>query len=157
MKKINNTLTVAAFIAMIASSVSFNSYAHKGGDEMPQEHQGSHHKPFSVGAKLKQLNRLVDLSDEQKQQIKAIFIQSKAEMKTHQASKKDFKEQLSSLMAAAVFDEQAFLNLHHQYHEQFTAGALTRAKTRHKVLQVLTAEQREIVQKMKHRAKKLTH
>lgn len=110
-------------------------------------------KKHPMMRQFKKMAKHLALTDEQKTQVKAIFEQTKQSSKEHRAAMKDFKEQVKSLMAAPVFDEKAFTELHSQYQTNFTEMALQKAKSKHAIMQVLTAEQREKYMKFskKHR------
>lgn len=93
--------------------------------------------------KLRKMVKHLQLSEEQRIEVKAIFVQAKDNAKEHRTSMKDFKEQVKSLMAAPVFDEKAFTDIHSQYQTNFAEMALLKAKHKHAIFQILTLEQRE--------------
>lgn len=85
--------------------------------------------------------KFLSLSKEQKVKIKAIKATTKAQHETLRASMKEFKIAERNLLQAKVFDEKAFNTLHSSYQATFTQLALTRAKSKHAIFNVLTTEQ----------------
>ncbi|GAA6204795.1 Spy/CpxP family protein refolding chaperone [Thalassotalea sp. SU-HH00458] len=110
-------------------------------------------KKHPMMRQFKKMAKHLALTDEQKTQVKAIFEQTKLKAKEQKETMKGFKEQVKSLMSAPTFDEKAFIELHSQYQTSFTEMALQKAKSKHAIMQVLTAEQREKFMKFnrKHR------
>jgi len=92
---------------------------------------------------FKKMARHLELTLEQKTSIKAIFKELKSERVAIQESMVGFRQQVKSLMDSAAFDDQAFSELHSQYQTQFAGAALFKAKSKHAMMQILTAEQRE--------------
>jgi len=99
---------------------------------------------------LKKMAKKLELSQSQKQQVKSIVQQAKIENSELKVTMLAFKEKNKVLMLAESFDEQAFLLLHQEYQSSMTDVALTKAKTRHAILSVLTTEQKTKWLSMKH-------
>lgn len=91
----------------------------------------------------KRMVKKLALSEQQQVQIEALKTQAKEQHETLRDSMKKFKTEERALLQAAVFDEQAYTALHTAYQSTFAQRALTRAKTRHAIFNVLTTEQQE--------------
>ena len=104
------------------------------------------------------MTKALSLSDQQQAQIKAIKQANKTENEALKGSMKAFKMAEKSLIQAKVFDEQAYLALRNHYQQTFAQIALSKAKTKHAVFNVLTPEQQEkwmkIMKKRKKKSKK---
>lgn len=92
---------------------------------------------------LKMMKKKLDLTDEQVDKIKLIKEQSKAEVLTLKEQFKQFKDNAKALNSNPIFDEKAFNDIYSQYQETFAQLALQKAKTKHAIFHVLTAEQQE--------------
>jgi Spy/CpxP family protein refolding chaperone len=110
-------------------------------------------KKHPMMRQFKKMAKHLQLSDEQKVQVKAIFEQAKMSSKAQRESMKGFKEQVKSLMGSSTFDDKAFNELYAKYQTKFTEMALLKAKNKHAILQVLSSEQREKFMKFKMRSK----
>ncbi len=135
-KKIVLALSASALLLGSTVSLANESADSKRGGYSKMEHQ---HK--SPRHKLKMMAKVLDLTQEQQTQIRALFTENKQLAKTNRASMKQFKEQVKLLIEAEVFDEAAFMQLHQENQTQFISEALMRAKTKHAVFNILTAEQ----------------
>ena len=111
-----------------------------------------HHKSI-----LKKMARHLDLSQDQKQQIKTLMLTAKQERQTNKATLESFHKQVQVLMQAPEFDEQAYISLREQYRASFDQMALAKVKNRHAIAQVLTPEQREKWQAVKEKRKLKRH
>lgn len=100
---------------------------------------------------LKKMAKKLELSQSQKEQIKLIVQQTKAQSSELKLTMQTFKGKNKALMLEETFDEQAFLLLHQEYQSSLTDISLVKAKTRHAILQVLTAEQKAKWLSMKHK------
>ncbi len=90
-----------------------------------------------------QLVKQLELSDEQKMQIKDIIKQAKSEHPTqdHKADKKEHKEKSLALLTAESFDEAKAITLIESRQEKMKQMQLARLKLQHQVFQVLTPQQ----------------
>ncbi|MFD2165543.1 Spy/CpxP family protein refolding chaperone [Thalassotalea euphylliae] len=104
---------------------------------------GVRHDKHHSAKKMRFMARYLDLSEEQKTQIKAIKEDSKAEGEAVREQVKNFREQVQALKDSPVFDEAAFTALYSQYQDTFAQAALIKAKTRHAMYYVLTEEQQQ--------------
>ncbi len=107
----------------------------------------SHYK--SSKHMMKRMIKTLSLSEQQQVQIKAIKTQAKEQSKTLRETMKQFKEEEKLLLQAATFDESAYTALQTSYQPTFAQIALTRAKTKHAIFNVLTTEQQEKWQQVK--------
>ena len=123
--------------AMFGSGMSFE-----------QGESGGHFKKI-MGRKFKRMAKYLELTDEQKEQMKTIRQEAKEEGANHKAALKEFREQAKELTLADNFDESAFTALQAQYQSNFQRLGLLRAKTKHAMMQVLTAEQQAKWQEFK--------
>jgi len=151
MKTTKLTLTLLATLLVSLSSISPITYA------QPNDGNGASFSVFGSpfgfekGHNLKRLAKHLDLSAEQRQQMKVIKEQSKlTNMAIHQELKA-FKAEVKPLIMAETFDESAFTALQSQYQSAFAQMALQKAKTRHQIFQLLTDEQKEKMQAMRAR------
>jgi periplasmic protein CpxP/Spy len=111
-------------------------------------------KKHPMMRQYKKMVKHLQLSEDQKVKVKAIFEQAKVSSHAQRESMKGFKVQVKSLMEAPVFDDKAFNELHSQYQTKFSEMALLKAKNKHAILQVLTAEQREKFMKFNMKSKR---
>lgn len=104
----------------------------------------------------KRMIKKLELSEQQQVQIQALKTQAKEQHELLRDSMKAFKAEEKALLQANVFDEQAYIALHSAYQSIFAQRALTKAKTRHAIFNVLTAEQQvKWLSIMEHRKEKL--
>lgn len=97
----------------------------------------NHHKSSSFKKYFKRLN----LTDEQKGQLKIIQAESKAERKLYKDDEKAYKASRKLLLENDALNEEALTDLHAQYQSTFAAIELARTKKMFAVKQVLTEEQ----------------
>jgi Spy/CpxP family protein refolding chaperone len=90
---------------------------------------------------LHRLAKKLDLTSEQRNEIKAIYVAMKEDRKADEKSLSSFKEQMNSLLKAGKFDETKFSVIYDKYQKNFKMVAMEKAKRRHAILQVLTPEQ----------------
>ena len=141
-------MVTVAVLTLSVSSMSFSTGANAYENEGVKRHISKQdHRQF------KRMAKRLDLTDEQKEQFKTLKAQAKTERSAMKEKVKGYKDQVKILMEAAVFDEQAFLQLHSSYQNTFAEAALLRAKHKHEMMQILTPEQQEKAKKMKNRMK----
>jgi protein CpxP len=155
-----NKLTLLITSVVLATFLITPSIYAEGSAEYEREHiskNNEHHKNEMKGNKhlrhkLKKMARFLELTDEQKQQIKSIMQQEKVSMDANKSSITSFKEQMKVIIQAEVFDESAFINLQQGYQQEFTNIALIKAKSKHSIFQILTDEQRDKMKQFKGRS-----
>ena len=136
-------LVVMSIIVLAMTSINVSALGHKNDNhkskmDYQQGENNEHHRKGKN--RLHRLVKKLDLSDEQKIQVKDIFANMSAKHKNDSA---ELKEQMKSLMQASEFDEDKFEAIHLKRQENFQKMAMEKAKTRHAIMQVLTPEQRE--------------
>ncbi len=153
-KPIKTIASISTLCAVIAFSgvSSVNASDYNTGFDSPWQHQkGGEHR-------MKRMINALELSEEQQVQIKAVKMQAKEQNKTLRDSMKQFKAAEKRLLQAEAFDEQAYIALHEAHQQTFAKMALTRAKTKHAIFNVLTTEQQkkwlQTMEKRKERLKK---
>jgi len=159
MNKLTSLLsTTLLTTALIASPLlSQTVQAKEVGTQAAQQkkHMGKQGKMMKQ--RFKKMAKFLQLSQEQRVQVKAIFKSAKVKKKTNRATMQAFRTQVKSLMMAPVFDDLAFLELHNQHKEQLAQLALDKVKMKHSIMQLLTAEQKEKLQKFKGHERGLFH
>lgn len=124
-------------------ALSFNAVA--------KDHGGPHRGADKRDDMQRVMSKL-DLTDEQKQQVKDIQSAKKEQMKTlmaEQGDKKANREQFTALIQAETFDENAFKLLQQEKAEQQEKAGLISAKSMHQMFQLLTAEQKQQLAELK--------
>jgi len=151
MKTILSTVAVCIVIAF-ANVASVNASDDDIALDTPIEHQGNKHK-------MQRMTKALSLSEQQQVQIKAIKKQAKEQHKALRESIRKFKTEEKKLMQTKGFDESAYSELHDAHQATFSQIALMRAKTKHAVFNVLTAEQQgkwlKMIKHHKRNAKKI--
>lgn len=135
-KSMQSVITLSALSAILVfSSVSSANPANNGAEFGPVKfHKQSKHM-------MKRMIKKLSLTDQQQTQIKEIKTQAKTNNETMRDSMKQFRKAVKSLQQAQQFDEQAFAKLHAQYQPTMAKIALSKAKTKHAIFNVLTKEQ----------------
>ncbi len=131
-------VSISALCAVMAVSgiTSANAYGSDVALDSPFHHKKSKHM-------IKRMVKVLSLSEQQQVQIKVIKTQAKEQSEVLRDSMKKFKEAEKLLLQAESFDESAFTALQASYQQTFAKIALTRAKTKHAIFNVLTTEQQE--------------
>jgi Spy/CpxP family protein refolding chaperone len=154
--------TEAVCTAIAFSSVATVNASEKGVEtvnshqqEKHQEHEKKGHNNRGHKNEMKRMAKFLSLSEEQKVKIKGIKKAAKQQGKMLKASMKEFKITERKLLQTKVFDEKSFNKLYNSYQTTFTQLALTRAKSKHAVFNVLTTEQQgKWLKMMEHNKKK---
>jgi len=147
-----------AILATTLIMTSVTAYAESTNNQnVETEHKKNHstNRHMKMKHHFKKMAKRLNLSDEQKDRIKAIYQAKKEARMTQKESMIAFREQVQSLFMSSTFDDQAFLTLQNQHQSQFSQMALTRAKARHAIMQVLNAEQQEKMLTMKRKGRGL--
>lgn len=143
-KKAALMLTTAGMLAVPAYSYAMNDGEQASDCQKMQEHKGKRFKgKHSQHKQLKKMARYLDLTAEQKSEIKDIFTAAKSNRNVEKQAMNDFKLEVKALVQADTFDEQAFKNLHSAHQVQIQNVALEKAKVKHQIFNVLTPEQQE--------------
>lgn len=137
---ISTLCAVMAFTGIAAANVSVDD------TEVNSAKHHHHHQNKSGHSEKKMMKRMIktlSLSEQQQVEIKAIKAQAKEQREIQRDSMKKFKGEERALFQAEAFDDHAYIALHAAYQPTFAQMALTRAKTKHAVFNVLTTEQQE--------------
>lgn len=145
MKLLNLTKTV-----LLASSLSVLSIAASAktddGQTGHKAHQAGHqqnmHKKM-MHKRFKKMAKKLELTKEQRQQVKDIFKNAKEQRAAHQPMMQAFHQSMQTLLTASTFDEQAILALKASYKATFDQLGLIKAKSRYDMFALLTAEQKD--------------
>ncbi len=141
-KPMKTMASISALCAVMALS-SISSVNASGNDialDSPRSHQKGGDRRDHM---MKRMIKILSLSEAQQTQIKAIKMQAKEQHETIRVAMKEFKREEKVLLQAQTFDEQAYSALHTAYQPIFSQMGMTRAKTKHAVFNVLTAEQQD--------------
>ena len=107
--------------------------------------------------KNKRMAKRLDLSDEQKEAIKAIKAASKAQFELVRADMKNYKDAEDALVLSESFDEAAWISLNDSHADTFMTAQLAKMKAKYDEYNVLSAEQKlklaEMREKMKEKMK----
>ena len=118
------------------------------------KHHKAHAKKHHAHGEMHILKKL-DLSDEQKAEVKAIMKNAKEQKAALREPLKAYKQALRDLVNSPDYSEQAVRSLHAQYQNVFADKVVIKANAANQVNAVLTAEQQakkaEIKEKMKQR------
>jgi len=121
------------------------------------DHQNHHsaNRHTKMRHHFKKMAKRLNLTAEQQDKIKVIYQSQKEDKMAQKESMVIYREQVKSLFMSPTFDEQAFVTLHSQHQSQFSQMALTKAKARHAIMQVLNVEQQEKMLTMKRKGRGL--
>ena len=154
MNYLKKPLTYLSIVALFAGAFTVTSAIADPG-QGPRHHKEHAKKPHNPGM---QMLKKLDLSEEQRAQVKQIMEDSKEEHKALSASLREYKKAMGELVNSADYSEQAVRSLHAQYQSVFADQAVLRASTEYKINALLTPEQQakkaEIKEKMKQRWEK---
>ncbi|MDB2386639.1 Spy/CpxP family protein refolding chaperone [Shewanella sp.] len=146
MKK--NTLK-ASLLAVVASTTLLTGNVYAGNDKVAHDGHGkgrSHQSMLARGEhnELRKMFRGLDLSDAQKQDLKALFSEHRAEMKQQRLSKADRvaqKEQVLGFITDSHFSEEAVKNALTAKLDTRQQQMVNRLKLQNQAYQLLTPEQ----------------
>lgn len=99
--------------------------------------------------RLEIMAEVLDLSEAQKQQIRDIVEQERTEMGDNKKKMCEGREQMRTLLESDTFDEAAIRSLAQSQSALRTEMLISRAKVKHQVFQLLTADQQELAEKLK--------
>lgn len=92
---------------------------------------------------------VLDLSETQQEEIRAIHEQERIEMEATRQQMHQGREQMRALLDSETFDETAIRSLARSQESLKTDLFVARARAKHEVSQLLTAEQQEMAKKIK--------
>jgi Spy/CpxP family protein refolding chaperone len=148
--KVSVLLASAVLTMSLASTSAFALNNDEGHDRKYNNHAIKSTQKYEgyMQHKLKKMVRYLDLTSEQREQVKVIHQQARESRSVLKDSLQNFHQQSEVLMMEADFNEQAFIDLQSQYQDSFIQMALIKAQTKHRFIALLTEEQKE---KMKSR------
>ncbi len=103
--------------------------------------------------RLDKMAKRLDLTDDQKLAIGAIFAENKAFREANKAEMKGERETLKAIIQAPEFDEEAWLAFHAENKQATVEKALARAKSNYQILSLLDDDQKQKFAKMMKKAK----
>jgi len=129
---------VAFTVALLFSQTSYAKEHTEVSSSQMSDVKGA---KYSRHNKMKHMIKKLQLDSEQQAQIRAIRKSAKVKNKSSIDSLKRYHKELNLLIKAEHFDVEAVTALHNANQANMTQIAVTKAKTRHKILQVLSEEQ----------------
>jgi Spy/CpxP family protein refolding chaperone len=161
MKKLYSTIKPYAAMSVLVlgiSSLSVNATGHKNeyhNPNMSQEKgEGRDNKQAKMKKRFHRLAKKLDLSQEQRSEIKVLFTSMKEGKQAKKATMSSFKARVQPLLQASKFDENKFADIYADFQPSLQKAAMEKAKMRHNILQILTPEQQQkflTMRKGKHR------
>ncbi|MEM9100937.1 MAG: Spy/CpxP family protein refolding chaperone [Pseudomonadota bacterium] len=97
----------------------------------------------------------LDVTEEQKQEIKSFVQSAKENRKKQQAEPDSYHSQMQEFLNNSRFDEEKARQLITFKQENRITNQVERLKLKHSIMQVLTQQQREHLQKLKYQSKSL--
>ncbi|MCL2915282.1 Spy/CpxP family protein refolding chaperone [Shewanella corallii] len=146
MKAFNLKSIVLATVTGVALMSAPAMAGHHGGEG---HHQKGGHKMKRCDLMGHGMFRGLDLTSEQKDQIKAMVKTQKEEVRAKRNSEegKAFRQQMKTLITSAEFDKAQAEELIAQKQEKHQQGMLMRLETQNKIYNMLTSEQQQKLQK----------
>lgn len=134
----NYVKKIALLLIPVAGLALAGNVVAKGHGKPGQHEFGMHKEVRMIMGKL-------DLTEEQKQQIKDIKASTKAEMKALKETDQNTnpRGEMSALVLADSFDEGAFLALQQKHAAKREQLGLIQARSMNQIYNVLTAEQKQ--------------
>lgn len=134
------TTSVATLVFIGLSVLSTNIHAVETAEAISVVKKAKGEKQHK-GSSYKKYFKRLDLSEEQKEQLKVIHTESKAEFNLYKEDEKSYKNLKKELLAGDTLNEDSLADLYTQYQNTFAAIELVRVKKMFAVKQVLTEEQ----------------
>jgi periplasmic protein CpxP/Spy len=149
-QKLYSALTpyvVIGTLALTLTSINANAVGHKHQHRYLEIRSGSVEEQdfqhVKIRKKLRRLAKKLDLSQEQRDKVKAIFIERNTTHQKWADTLAEFKTQVDSMLQSSEFDESEFDQVYSAYQTNFKQMAMEKAKVRHAIFQVLTVEQQQ--------------
>jgi Spy/CpxP family protein refolding chaperone len=151
MNKLTSLLSTAILTSVLIASpmLSQTVQAKEVGSQATQQNKHMGKQGKVMKQRFKKMAKFLQLSKEQRQQVKALFKSNKVKKQANRATMQAFRAQAKSLVMAPTFDDSTFLELHNQHKDQFAQHALDKAIMKHAMVQLLTEEQKEKLQQFK--------
>lgn len=146
---ITKPIIVLALTTIFFTSQSASAIGHdKSLNQTEQQGQHTSKRDHQVKSKLKRLAKHLDLTKTQKTALREIFVKEKSTRKAQRERMASFRGELRKLSVSSDFDETQFDLIYEEYQNDFKVAALEKAKIRHAMMQVLTPEQQNKMQKL---------
>lgn len=146
---ITKPIIVLALTTIFFTSQSASAIGHdKSLNQTEQQGQHTSKRGHQVKSKLKRLAKHLDLTKTQKTALREIFVKEKSTRKAQRERMASFRGELRKLSVSSDFDETQFDLIYEEYQNDFKVAALEKAKIRHAMMQVLTPEQQNKMQKL---------
>ncbi|MBA6377965.1 MULTISPECIES: Spy/CpxP family protein refolding chaperone [unclassified Colwellia] len=148
--KLSVLLASAVLTLSLASTaaLAINNGDGVNNDRHDAKHTGNHQHKSKRGMKgdFKRMAKYLALTDEQREQAKAINKTAKTSGLVLKESMQGFHQQRKVLLMEEHFNEQAFVDLQSQYQDIIAQKALIKAKKEHSFMMILTEAQKEKMQ-----------
>ena len=146
---ITKPIIVLALTTLFFTSQSVSALGHdKSLNQAEQQSQHASKRGHQVKSKLKRLAKHLDLTKAQKTAFREIFATEKNTRKAQREHMASFKNELKKLSLSNRFDETQFDLIYEKYQSDFKADVWEKAKKRHAMMQILTPEQQDKLQKL---------
>ncbi|WDE12282.1 Spy/CpxP family protein refolding chaperone [Thalassomonas haliotis] len=139
LKPWKSALALTALCGVLALPNTASACPHDGYMAQSSE-QMRHH---GGKGKMRRMARHLELDQAQISEIRAIRQAAWDENAELRDTMITFREEMKALLAADIFDEEAFAALQEKYQASFQQQGLIKAKTKHAVIQVFSEEQKE--------------
>jgi len=133
--------TTTAVANEVENNKAQPAFTSKHHGEAPHNMQKMHKK--MMRKRFKRMAHQLALTSEQRQQMKDILKNAKADREKYQPMMQAFHQAMQTLLTADTFDEQAILALKDNYKSTFEQLALIKAKSRFDMFAMLTDEQKD--------------
>lgn len=135
-------------VALCLTTFNVNSQGYNDEKNINQAKYSDYQKGHSnhqqrMKKRFRMMAMQLDLTKEQRQQVRDIFAATKVDKKERREAMSGFKEQVKSLAQDSEFNEDKFKAIYAEFQLDFQNIAMEKAKMRHAVFQVLTPEQQE--------------
>ena len=139
----STTMILAATALLVLTSITITAAQGPG-------HGGkSHHARAERGDMLQKARQRLDLSEEQKTSVKALFESNREAMQADRQTLREAREALRLETQSETFDEAAIRQLSARVHDTETDMAVARASLHNQVMQLLTEEQQAELNEMR--------
>ena len=139
----STTMILAVTALLVLASITITAAQGPG-------HGGKgHHSRGERGDMLQQALQRLDLTDEQKASVKALFESHRDAMQAERDTLREARQALRQETQSETFNEAAIRELSVQVHATETDMAVARASLHNQVLQLLTEEQRAELKEMR--------
>lgn len=97
---------------------------------------------FDVQKNYKRMAKHLNLSKEQKSEVKAIHEKHRSSNEAQRVSMQAYQAEVKALIASGNFTDASFSDIYNKYEDELEQKALRKAQVKNEVYQVLTDEQK---------------